>query len=61
MAANINDLKQMSISITEEEVNTILNALGKLPYEKVAKIINKVYSQVIIQMESKELESKNNG
>lgn len=44
----------INISLHINEVNSILQVLGKLPYEQVVAIIEKIRGQVIAQTEKPE-------
>lgn len=46
-------MEQISLNLTVEEVNQILEVLGQLPYVKVCQIINKIQVQAEAQLEAK--------
>lgn len=48
-------MEQISINVTVEEANLILNALGELPYSQVYQLINKVQAQASAQLKAKEM------
>jgi len=39
-------MKQITIALTEQQLNTIAKALGQLPYIEVANVINEISKQV---------------
>jgi len=47
----------MNLDLTLEEVNVILTALGKAPYEAVFEIINKIKTQAVPQLKPKSTDS----
>ena len=48
-------MEQISINLALEEVNTILESLGRLPYSEVFQLIHKVKAQAEAQVEANEL------
>ena len=48
-------MEQISINLTLEEVNTILDSLGRLPYSEVFQLIHKVKAQAEAQVEANEM------
>ena len=48
-------MEQISINLTLEEVNTILDSLGGLPYSEVFQLIHKVKAQAEAQVEANEM------
>ena len=44
----------MSINLTIEEVNKILESLGQLPYVEVFQLINKIKAQAEAQIQANE-------
>lgn len=47
----MSEQKKLSIELTVDEVNVILTALSKFPFEQVADLINTVRNQAIAQVE----------
>ncbi|MDJ0510206.1 MAG: hypothetical protein QNJ64_13265 [Crocosphaera sp.] len=47
-------MEQISLNLTVEEVNQILESLAQLPYIKVCQIINKIQVQAEAQLQAKE-------
>ncbi|MEM9090445.1 MAG: hypothetical protein AAGC93_17065 [Cyanobacteria bacterium P01_F01_bin.53] len=45
-------MEQISINLTLEEVNTILESLGRLPYTEVFQLIHKVKAQAEAQVQA---------
>jgi len=43
----------MNLDLSLEEVNIILSALGKAPYEAVFEVVNKIKSQALPQLKQK--------
>ncbi|QUY45422.1 hypothetical protein [Acaryochloris marina] len=48
-------MEQISINLTLEEVNTILESLGRLPYTEVFQLIHKVKAQAEAQVQANEI------
>lgn len=48
-------MEQISINLTLEEVNTILESLGRLPYNEVFQLIHKVKAQAEAQVQANEM------
>lgn len=48
-------MEQISINLTLEEVNTILESLGRLPYTEVFQLIHKVKAQAEAQVQANEM------
>ncbi|MEO1523555.1 MAG: hypothetical protein AAFU78_22645 [Cyanobacteria bacterium J06633_2] len=48
-------MEQISINLALEEVNTILESLGRLPYSEVFQLIHKVKAQAEAQVEANEM------
>ena len=48
-------MEQISINLTLEEVNIILDSLGRLPYSEVFHLIHKVKAQAEAQVEANEM------
>jgi hypothetical protein len=47
----MNDEASLSLSLTVNEINGILAALGKLPFEQVTDLIKKIHSQAMGQLQ----------
>ena len=45
-------MKQITITLTEQQLNTIAKALGQLPYAEVVSVISEISKQVKAQNES---------
>lgn len=43
-------MKELSFSVNIKEINTILKALGNMPYNQVNDIISKLHSQAQAQL-----------
>ena len=48
-------MEQISINLALEEVNTILDSLGRLSYNEVFQLIHKVKAQAEAQVEANEM------
>jgi hypothetical protein len=48
-------MEQISINLTIEEVNKILDSLGQRPYIEVFQLINKIQAQAEAQLEAKRM------
>ena len=48
-------MEQISINLTIEEVNQILESLGQRPYVEVFQLINKIQAQAEAQVQAKEM------
>ncbi|MBT9314056.1 hypothetical protein [Leptothoe spongobia] len=48
-------MEQISINITIEEVNLILETLGQRPYVEVFQLINKIKAQAEAQVQANEM------
>ena len=48
-------MEQISINLTLEEVNKILESLGRLPYTEVFQLIHKVKAQAKAQVQANEM------
>ncbi|WP_020536760.1 hypothetical protein [Lewinella cohaerens] len=48
------DTKTLKLELTVEEVNLILSALGKLPFEQVFSLVNKIQQQAAEQLDVKQ-------
>ena len=44
-------MKDIKIELTTEEINTIIEALGQMPFIKVYKIIEKIHLQSKAQLQ----------
>ncbi|EKU96512.1 hypothetical protein Lepto7375DRAFT_0517 [Leptolyngbya sp. PCC 7375] len=48
-------MEQISINLTLEEVNKILESLGRLPYTEVFQLIYKIKAQAEAQVQANEM------
>lgn len=48
-------MEQISINLTIEEVNQILESLGQRPYVEVFQLINKIQAQAEAQVQAKNM------
>ncbi|MEG4144670.1 hypothetical protein [Microcoleus sp. Pol12B5] len=48
-------MEQISINLTIEEVNKILDSLGNRPYIEVFQLINKIQAQAEAQLQAKKI------
>ena len=48
-------MEQISINLTIEEVNKILESLGQRPYVEVFQLINKIQAQAEAQVQAKKM------
>ena len=48
-------MEQISINLTLEEVNKILESLGQLPYTEVFQLIHKIKAQAEAQVQANEM------
>ena len=48
-------MEQISINLTIEEVNKILDSLGQQPYVEVFQLINKIQAQAQAQLQAKKM------
>lgn len=48
-------MEQISINLTLEEVNQILESLGQRPYVEVFQLINKIKAQAEAQVQANEM------
>lgn len=51
-------MEQISINLTVEEVNLVLETLGQRPYVEVFQLINKVKAQAEAQVEASKMRSE---
>ena len=51
-------MKEVNLTLTEEEANIILNALGNQPYVQVAKVIQSIMQQAQPQPDLKAVENE---
>ena len=51
-------MEQISINLTLEETNQILDALGQLPYVRVFQLVNKIKAQAEAQLEAKKIRER---
>lgn len=51
---------QVNLTLSVAEINLVLNALGKLPYENVAQLIPKIASQGQSQLDGGKNHDQNN-
>ena len=47
-------MEQITLNLSLEETNQVLEALGQLPYINVYQLINKIQSQAQTQLETQE-------
>ena len=43
-------MKEFKLTLTVNEVNTILKALGAMPYNQVSELIGKIHGQAQVQL-----------
>ncbi len=48
-------MEQISINLTLEELNKILESLGERPYVEVFQLINKIQAQAEAQLQAKKM------
>ena len=48
-------MEQISINLTIEEVNKILESLGQKPYVEVFQLVNKIQAQAEAQLQAKKM------
>lgn len=48
-------MEQISINLTIEELNKILESLGERPYVEVFQLINKIQAQAEAQLQAKKM------
>ena len=53
-------MKDVQLTLTLEEVNKVLEALGQLPFAKVHQLVGKIYEEAKSQLEEKETREDNN-
>ena len=53
-ARSLNVMEQITLNLSLEETNQVLEALGQLPYINVYQLINKIQSQAQTQLETQE-------
>lgn len=47
-------MQELTLTLTINEVNQILSALGKLPYSEVSELIKKIHAQANAQLQDTE-------
>jgi hypothetical protein len=47
-------MNPLKLDLTLDEVNTVLDALGNLPYKQIAPLFEKIKSQAVAQLQSEE-------
>lgn len=52
-------MKDINLNLSTEEANTLLEALGNMPYVKVFQIIDKIQQQASAQMSPSDDKPKN--
>ena len=52
-------MKTINVQLTVEEVNTILNALGTLPFGQVYELIQNIQNQATPQLQEMQKEQQN--
>ena len=50
-------MEQISLNLTIEETNQVLEALGRLPYAQVFQLVDKIKAQAEGQLRTKESQS----
>ena len=50
-------MNQLKLELTLDEVNTVLDTLGNLPYKQIAALFEKIKSQAVAQLEEQKAES----
>ncbi len=55
----MSDTKELQLTLTIDEVNTILQALGRMPFSEVYEVIGKINRQANEQLSSSENLLKN--
>lgn len=53
-------MEQISINLTLEEVNKILESLGRLPYTEVFQLIHKIKAQAEAQVQANAMRPQEN-
>ena len=53
-------MEEITLTVTKQEADYITNALATMPYGQVAVLINKVGTQIMLQMQPKTQEGNNN-
>ena len=48
-------MEQITINLTLEELNKILESLGERPYVEVFQLINKIPAQAVAQLQAKKM------
>ncbi|WP_295455282.1 hypothetical protein [uncultured Thiodictyon sp.] len=49
----MSDQTEVDLKLSVQKVNTVLNALGQLPYAQVATLIGEIKSQAELSLKSK--------
>ncbi len=47
-------MNPLKLDLTLDEVNTVLDALGNLPYKQIAPLFEKIKSQAVAQLQPEE-------
>lgn len=50
-------MNSLKLELTLDEVNTVLDTLGNLPYKQIATLFEKIKSQAVAQLEEQKAES----
>jgi hypothetical protein len=50
-------MNPLKLELTLDEVNTVLDTLGNLPYKQIAVLFEKIKSQAVAQLEEQKAES----
>lgn len=55
-------MKELNLSLTIDETNILMKALGDLPFVQVSGLISKIHNQATVQLEAeKKTESNEKG
>jgi len=49
-------MNPLKLDLTLDEVNTVLDTLGNLPYKQIAALFEKIKSQAVAQLEEQKTE-----
>ena len=50
-------MNPIKLELTLDEVNTVIDTLGNLPYKQIAALFEKIKSQAVAQLEEQKVES----
>ena len=50
-------MNPLKLELTLDEINTVLDTLGNLPYKQIAALFEKIKSQAVTQLEEQKAES----